>query len=216
MTNSDISCSDIGTRSSSDCSMVSNLFQKHESSGKKNGCFFLYSQVSSVGDCSTGSSNDDTECLLGQDRTNHLHLSARIKDQLKRRSSFLVSGSSDPCSNLNCTHWSWLPSTRNAVARIDDMQRIAIPAVHARNIPSSRSVRHRWRSIFLSIICQTDFHLWLYACGSVKDWITEVDRAFRCKRWSRWQKLWRLTQCVNAYVSSTLVKLTRVIILRCK
>jgi len=67
MTNSDISCSDIGTRSSSDCSMVS-----------------------SVGDCSTGSSNDDTECLLEQDRTNHLHLSARIKDQLKRRSSFLL------------------------------------------------------------------------------------------------------------------------------
>ena len=46
-------------------------------------------QASSVGDCSSWSCNEDTECLLEADRS-HLRLSNRIKDKLKRRSSFQV------------------------------------------------------------------------------------------------------------------------------
>ncbi|XP_046441529.1 rho-related BTB domain-containing protein 1-like isoform X3 [Daphnia pulex] len=86
--NSDINCSDIGTRSSSDCSMVS-----------------------SVGDTSAsgGSSyhSEETECLLDVDRTHYLRLSNRIKEKLKRRCSFQLSSTTSAYSNdLRCPQFS--------------------------------------------------------------------------------------------------------------
>lgn len=99
--NSDINCSDIGTRSSSDCSMVRCI-----DSYCMNGPVILFIsyvcdicdgyQVSSVGDTSASggssyhSEETDTTCLLDVDRTHYLRLSNRIKEKLKRRCSFQV------------------------------------------------------------------------------------------------------------------------------
>lgn len=103
--NSDINCSDIGTRSSSDCSMVRCI-----DSYWLNGPVILFisyvcdmcdgNQVSSVGDTSASggssyhSEETDTTCLLDVDRTHYLRLSNRIKEKLKRRCSFQVRSNS--------------------------------------------------------------------------------------------------------------------------
>jgi len=104
MASSDITSSDIGTRTSSDCSMAS-----------------------SVGDCSSWSCNEDTECLLELDRS-HLRLSSRIKDKLKRRSSFQ------------------LPSTRTAISdlRFPQVTReVFHPAVQSISLEQCEGFDHR-------------------------------------------------------------------------
>jgi len=101
MATSDINSSDIGTRTSSDCSMAS-----------------------SVGDCSSWSCNEDTECLLEADRS-HLRLSNRIKDKLKRRSSFQ------------------LPSTRTNDVRFHVTKEIFHPAVQSISLEQCEGLDHR-------------------------------------------------------------------------